>query len=83
MGFKTFIVLPLAAAAAVAAARRLGSDNPRVEELPEPLRGPAYAARRRLLSAKAHAREAVREGQAEKHTAEMELMAEYHRRSGH
>lgn len=81
MGFKTVLGLPLIAAAAFVAARKIVDEPQRVEALPEPLRRPAQALRSRLLRVDAHVREGIRAGKLETHAAEAELTAEFHRKA--
>lgn len=75
-------MLPAAAAAAFAAARRLLDDEAKVEALPAPVRKPAERARGKLRRARDRVGEAMRDARAEKEAAEIELTAEYRRRTG-
>ncbi len=84
MSFRVLLTLTAAAGAGYAVARQLLSDDAaaRIERLPEPARGPAEAARSRLLRGRERAREAVRAARAEQAIAEQELTAEFHRKTG-
>lgn len=84
MALPSILVLPLAAAAGYAVARRLlREDAPeRIEALPEPARGPATAARGRLQRARDRAAAAMAEVRHEVAAAEAELTEEYHRQAG-
>ena len=82
MRSSTFLVLTGAVVAAYAGARWLMGPEAQLERLPAPVRGPAAGARGRLLRARAHVNDALREGAAERDTAMRDLMREYHHRSG-
>ncbi len=80
--FKTLTTISIVGAAAYFAAKRLLEDDTTIGRLPAPARGPANAARSRLVRARDRAKLALAEGRDEKRTAEAELMAEYHRKAG-
>jgi hypothetical protein len=84
VSFRVLLTLTAAAGAGYVAARQLLSDDAarRIERLPEGARGPAEAARSRLLRGRERAREAVRAARAERAIAEQELIAEFHRKTG-
>lgn len=83
VSFRALLTATVAGAAGYVVARQLLSDTAerQIARLPEGARGPAQAARDRLLRGRERAREAVRAARAEREIATAELTAEYHRRT--
>jgi hypothetical protein len=70
------------AAGFVAARQLLATDDAKLDELPEGVRGPLKAARSRLERVRARAVEGLAEGAREADAAQAALMLEYRQRAG-
>ena len=81
--FRALLTTTVAAAAGYVAARQLLSDEApgQIARLPEGAREPLFAARRRLQRATARVEEGIQAGRAEQALAEVELLAEYQRKT--